>query len=90
MEDDGSVYLKIKADTPFRMQTLDEEGNLIQGPSSWLQLRPNERRGCVGCHAGHTRAPDNRQPLAVQKEPIEIPLYEEAIMAGRYSKRTSE
>lgn len=86
LEEDGSVYLKIQADMPFRMQTLDSEGEVIQGPSSWLQMRPNERRGCVGCHAGHTRVPENRQPLAVQKEPVEIPLYRESIMASRLAK----
>lgn len=87
LEQDGSVYLKIQADMPFRMQTLDPDGMVIDGPSSWLQMRPNERRGCVGCHAGHTRVPDNRQPLAVQKEPIEIPLYRESIMASRHIKK---
>jgi hypothetical protein len=90
LEADGSVYLKVKADTPFRMQTLDEEGLIVQGPSSWLQLRPNERRGCVGCHAGHTRVPENIQPLAVQKEPVEIPQYEQAIMASRITKTPME
>lgn len=86
LEKDGSVYLKIQADMPFRMQTLDSEGTVVQGPSSWLQMRPNERRGCVGCHAGHTRVPENRQPLAVQKEPVEIPPYRETIMASRLIK----
>ena len=81
LEEDGSVYLKVAADVPFRMQTLDEEGSLVQGPSSWINLRPNERRGCVGCHAGSERAPFNRQPLAVQKAPVEISKYSEAIMA---------
>ena len=90
LENDGSVYLKIQADMPFRMQTLDSEGMVVQGPSSWLQMRPNERRGCVGCHAGHTRVPDNRQPLAVQKEPVEIPLYRETIMASRLTKKVKK
>jgi len=86
LEDDGSVYMKIQANMPFRMQTLDSQGEVVEGPSSWLQMRPNERRGCVGCHAGHTRVPENRQPLAVQKEPVEIPLYRETIMASRLIK----
>ena len=86
LEDDGSVYLKIQADMPFRMQTIDSDGEVVNGPSSWLQMRPNERRGCVGCHAGHARVPENRQPLAVQKEPVEISLYRETIMASRLTK----
>lgn len=73
LENDGSVYLKVAADVPFRIQTLDSSGSTISGPSSWISLRPNERRGCVGCHAGHERVPENRQPLAVRKEPVQIP-----------------
>jgi len=87
LEEDGSVYMKIQADMPFRMQTLDSAGKVVEGPSSWLQMRPNERRGCVGCHAGHTRVPDNKQPLAVQKEPVEIPMYRETIMASRMTQK---
>ena len=73
LENDGSVYLRIKADTPFQLQALDAEGKVVKGPSSWITMRPNERRGCVGCHAGHDRVPENRQPLSVQKEPVVIP-----------------
>jgi len=72
-EKDGSVYLKIAADTPFKIQTLDQEGRVINGPGSWIYLRPNERRGCVGCHQGNEMVPDNHQPLSVLKEPIIIP-----------------
>ena len=72
-EKDGSVYLKIKADMPFQLQTLNEEGEIVKGPSSWINLRPNERRACVGCHQGNEIVPENRQPLSVLKEPIPIP-----------------
>ncbi len=82
LEKDGSVYLKVPADVPFRMQTLDSSGSMISGPSGWITLRPNERRGCVGCHAGHERVPDNRQPLAVRKDPVDIARIGEAIMAN--------
>lgn len=73
VEKDGSVYLEIKADMPFQLQTLNEEGDIVNGPSSWINLRPNERRACVGCHLGSEVVPDNRQPLSVLKEPILIP-----------------
>ena len=73
VEKDGSVYLEIKADTPFQLQTLDEQGQIINGPSSWMNLRPNERRACVGCHQGNEVVPQNRQPLSVLKEPVRIP-----------------
>ena len=72
-EKDGSFYIKILADTPFKMQTIDENNNVVKGPSSWLYLRPNERRGCVGCHENRELVPKNTQPYAVRKDPIQVP-----------------
>ncbi len=83
VEKDGSVYLKIIADTPFQLQTLDETGKVVSGPSSWIYLRPNERRGCVGCHQGNERVPENRQPLSVLKAPVEIPKHFNKIVENR-------
>ena len=74
VEKDGSFYLKLLADTPFRIQSMDESGNVVNGPGSWLYLRPNERRGCVGCHENNEQVPLNKQPLSVKKEPIIIPM----------------
>jgi len=73
VEKDGSFYLKILADTPFRIQTLDEQGEIINGPGSWIYLRPNERRGCIGCHENNEQVPENRQPLSIKKDPILLP-----------------
>ncbi len=75
VEKDGSVYLKILADTPFRLRTLSEDGDVVNGPGDWIYLRPNERRGCVGCHAGNEQSPFNRQPLSVKKDPVVIPAH---------------
>jgi hypothetical protein len=74
VEKDGSFYLKISADTPFRIRTLDDKGQVNKGPSAWIYLRPNERRGCVGCHEDPELVPENRIPLAVQKQPVSIPV----------------
>jgi hypothetical protein len=71
---DGSFYLKVVADKPFRIQTLDEEGKVIR-KCDWIWLRPNERRGCVGCHENQDIVPDNRIPLAVKKAPVGIPVH---------------
>jgi hypothetical protein len=79
VEKDGSFYLKVLADTPFRIQTIDEKGDIINGPGSWIYLRPNERRGCVGCHEDKEQVPLNRQPLSVRKDPIILPAQMEAI-----------
>lgn len=85
VEKDGSVYLKVLADTPFRMQTIDEDGQVINGPSSWMYLRPNERRGCVGCHVNREQVPINIQPLSIRKDPIHIPVYKKEIHKNKDS-----
>ncbi len=75
VEEDGSFYLKVIADTPFRIKTIDDNGNLISGPCSWLWLRPNERRGCVGCHEDPELVPRNLLSIAVTKDPVIIPVH---------------
>ena len=75
VEEDGSFYLKVIADTPFKIRTLDEDGHVIDGPCTWLWLRPNERRGCVGCHEDPELVPVNRIPLAVKTNPAIIPVH---------------
>jgi hypothetical protein len=71
---DGSFYLKVVAEKPFQIRTLDEEGNVIR-KCDWIWLRSNERRGCVGCHEDQDIVPDNRIPFAVKKTPIGIPVH---------------
>ena len=69
-KDDGSVYLKLDADTPFYIETLNSQGEIVRGPSDWIYLRPNERRACTGCHANPELAPRNFQPHAVLEDPV--------------------
>ena len=75
VEEDGSFQLKIMADTPFRIRTLDKDGNVVNGPCSWLWLRPNERRGCIGCHEDPELAPENIVSLAIRKPPVIVPVH---------------
>jgi hypothetical protein len=75
VEKDGSVYLKIIADTPFRIRRIDENGNVVGKACNWIYLRPNERRGCIGCHEDNEMVPDNRLALAVKKAPLTIPVH---------------
>ena len=74
VEDDGSFQLRVLSDKPFRIRTINEEGKTIDGPCSWLWLRPNERRGCIGCHEDPELVPVNRVSLAVKKPPAIIPV----------------
>jgi len=75
VEEDGSFYLKVIADTPFKIQTIDEKGRVLHGPCEWIWLRPNERRGCIGCHQNNELVPENRVPLSVKKPPVIIPVH---------------
>jgi len=77
---DGSIYLKILADKPFRIRTLDKNNNVVNGPCTWLWVRPNERRGCVGCHEDQELVPHNMIPLAVKKDPEIIPTHIDVIV----------
>lgn len=79
VEDDGSFYLKILADKPFRFQKLDDNGKAVGKPCAWLWLRPNERRGCIGCHEDRNLVPENIVSLAVKKDPVIIPKHIEGI-----------
>jgi len=69
-KDDGSVYVKLDADTPFNIETLNKQGEVLRGPSDWIYLRPNERRACTGCHVNPELAPRNYQPHAVKEDPV--------------------
>jgi hypothetical protein len=67
---DGSFYLKLDADIPLRIETLNSQGEIVRGPSDWIYLRANERRACVGCHADPELSPKNIQPLAIKEDPV--------------------
>ena len=69
-KDDGSVYVKLDADTPFKIETLNSQGESLREPSDWIYLRPNERRACTGCHVNPELAPRNYQPHAVKEDPV--------------------
>lgn len=75
VENDGSFYLKVAADMPFRIRTLDSMGCVVNGPGGWYYLRPNERRGCIGCHEDREMVPANRYAVAVSKNPVTIPVH---------------
>ena len=74
VEEDGSFYLKVHADQPFRIRTLDQSNKVMNQGSAWIWLRPNERRGCIGCHEDRELAPENVVPLAVKKSPVSVPV----------------
>ena len=50
VEDDGSAYFAVPADTFVYFQLLDASGMMIQSMRSGTIVRPGETAGCVGCH----------------------------------------
>ncbi|MGE4051539.1 MAG: hypothetical protein AB7F38_10745, partial [Piscinibacter sp.] len=51
IEPDGSFKLRVPADTPIALTVLDSQGRGIQTHLNWIQVRPGERRTCLGCHS---------------------------------------
>jgi Hydrazine synthase alpha subunit middle domain len=64
VEADGSVLVKVPADTPVAISVLDAEGRAITNHTSWFQVRPGEVLECFGCHSPRRRAPLNVSPIA--------------------------
>jgi hypothetical protein len=85
VEKDGSFYLKVIADLPFQIQTVDDKGNVVGDPCGWIYLRPNERRGCVGCHEDHEQVPENKVPLAVKLAPVNVPVHISKVVEKKVS-----
>jgi hypothetical protein len=85
VEEDGSMYMKVLADKPFRIRTIDSNGKVTNDPCGWIWLRPNERRGCVGCHENPEIVPENRIPLAVKKSPVVIPMHINKVVEKKVS-----
>ena len=67
VESDGSFYVEVAADTPFSIQTLDENGMALQTMRGWMWVRRGSRRGCIGCHENKELAPENRTTEALFK-----------------------
>ncbi|MFQ5690733.1 MAG: hypothetical protein ACE5HQ_10725 [Gemmatimonadota bacterium] len=72
LESDGSFYVEVPSDTPVRFETVNPAGEVVRGPSAWIWVRPNERRGCIGCHEDRELAPPNHLPLAIGKPPVRL------------------
>ncbi len=83
--EDGSFYLKVMADKPFQIQTVDKDGRVSRSSCGWIWLRPNERRGCVGCHEDPEMVPGNRVSLSVKKLPVIIPMHINKVVEKKVS-----
>ena len=64
LAEDGSFHVQLPSNTPLRLETVDREGRVVDGPSAWIWARPGELSGCVGCHEDRGLVPENRVPMA--------------------------
>ncbi|MFQ5876896.1 MAG: hypothetical protein ACE5JH_04270 [Acidobacteriota bacterium] len=62
---DGSFFLGVPADTPLQIELVGRAGARVEPLLSGIWVRPNENRGCIGCHEAPESAPENRVPLAL-------------------------
>ena len=68
VEDDGSAFFRVPANTPIAMHPLDAEGKALQLMRSWTTAMPGELVSCIGCHEGQNDAAPN-VPKAAFKRP---------------------
>ena len=50
VEEDGSAQFVVPARTPFLIQALGEDGQMVQGMRSLIYGQPGETVSCTGCH----------------------------------------
>ena len=61
IEPDGSVTLKVPANSPFMLSRLDVNGRRVgERHDHWLQLAAGETLRCTGCHTGTSELPHGR------------------------------
>ena len=80
VEQDGSVFFALPADTFVYLQLLDENGMMVQSMRSGTMVRPGETNGCFGCHENRLETPPklSYNPTAMSKPPQQLrPWYGE-------------
>ncbi len=72
VEEDGSAFFRVPANTPISIQPLDEDGRALQVMRSWFTGMPGENVSCVGCHEQQNSGPPSRNTVANYRQPSEI------------------
>ncbi|MHC4217749.1 MAG: HzsA-related protein [Planctomycetota bacterium] len=73
VEPDGSFNLEVPPNIPLELQLVDADGMALRS-CSWIWVRNNETRGCIGCHEDGERTPENRFVDALRKPPMRLTL----------------
>ena len=74
VEEDGSAYFELPANTFVYFQALDAEGKMVQSMRSGAYVQPGEFYGCVGCHENRVvQAPPPAAPtMASRRAPSKL------------------
>ncbi len=75
VEEDGSAFFSVPAQTPISIQPLDKRGQALQLMRSWTVVQPGENASCIGCHESQSQAPPpaaTDPPKAARREPSPI------------------
>ena len=65
--DDGSFQVTVPADVPLVLSLTTGDDTVVAEVQSGIWVRPNETRGCIGCHEDPDLSPVNRLPLAITR-----------------------
>ena len=89
IERDGSVAFHTPTGKALHFQLLDENYRALQTMRSFTGVMPGERRGCLGCHESHSRAPvqSKDKSIATTQTPRQItppPWGEDTVSYLRY------
>lgn len=72
VQPDGSASFTVPAGRNLFLQALDENFMEIQRMRTFVNLRPGERRSCVGCHEHRNQAPVGRPLAALARAPATL------------------
>ncbi|MBQ9813110.1 MAG: SUMF1/EgtB/PvdO family nonheme iron enzyme [Thermoguttaceae bacterium] len=75
VEEDGSAFFKIPANTPVALLPVDKNGAAVQVFRSWFVGMPGENVSCNGCHESQLDATQSVLKMASRREPSEIQDY---------------
>jgi len=70
VEEDGSAHFTVPADKNIFFQALDENFMAVQTMRTFVDLRPGEKRSCIGCHELRSIAPASKFNTALEKPPV--------------------
>ncbi|MDR1958286.1 MAG: HEAT repeat domain-containing protein [Planctomycetaceae bacterium] len=71
---DGSFAVEVPADRFISLQVLDSDRNVVGNQLVWMNVRPGENKGCIGCHeSADTSVPATPSQALRAPYPVMLP-----------------